>query len=72
MRSKAQFESRRGSVDNYVTKRLWGWNAAHRACRFSLRKRILESSLAMRPENGVLNLMTLFIQKNKFRDFEGD
>ena len=34
MRSKAQFASRRGSVDNYVTKRVAGWNASHRACRF--------------------------------------
>jgi len=34
MKSKAQSASKRGSVDNYVTKRVAGWNTALRACRF--------------------------------------
>jgi len=34
MKSKAQFAIKRGSVVSYVTKRVAGWNAALRACRF--------------------------------------
>jgi hypothetical protein len=33
-RRKAQFAIKRGSVVSYVTKRIAGWNAALRACRF--------------------------------------
>jgi len=34
MKNKAQFASKRGSVDYYVTKRVAGWNTVLRACRF--------------------------------------
>jgi len=34
MKSKAQSVSKRGSVENYVTKRVAGWNTALRACLF--------------------------------------
>lgn len=34
MRNKAQSTSKCGSVGFYVTKRVVGWNAVPRACRF--------------------------------------
>jgi hypothetical protein len=33
-RQKAQFASKRGSVENYVTKSVAAWNTALPACRF--------------------------------------
>ena len=33
MKGKAQSASKRGSVENYVTKLFVGWNTALRACR---------------------------------------